>query len=220
MNFIPADESSFFQQIFRVYVKWLFKRRFKNVWVHQEYHPSDEDRTVYFLNHTSWWDGLIPFLLNEYCFKQQGRAMMEYKQMRAYPFFKYLGAFSIMPHNRSHNLSSLRYAVQSMDRPHAALFVYPEGEIVPAGSEKKFKRGIGWLHAQLPTVDFVPIGIHIHTIRSDKPELHLWIDEKVSLSSAADLSEATNSCEEVMEQVLGKLKKTAGFQNKGYSKFI
>lgn len=146
--------------------------------------------------------------------------MMEYKQMQAYPFFKYLGAFSTMPHNRSHNLSSLRYAVQSMSRPNAALFVYPEGEIVPAGSEINFKRGIGWLHKQLPNIDFVPIGIQIHAIRSDKPELHLWIDKKVPLLPADDLSDITNSFEESMRQLLKKLKKTAGFENKGYSKFI
>lgn len=220
MNFIPAEESVFFQRIFRVYVKWLFKRRFKNIWIHQEYHPSRKDRTVYFLNHTSWWDGLIPFLLNEYSFKQNGRAMMEYKQMRAYPFFKYLGAFSTMPHNRSHNLASLRYAVQSMHRPHASLFVYPQGEIVRSDADMNFKRGIGWLSKQLDTTDFVPVGIHMHTIRHHKPELHLWVDKPAIPPETSDISVITAAFEESMTHVLCQLKATSGFDHRKYTKLI
>lgn len=146
--------------------------------------------------------------------------MMEYKQMRAYPFFKFLGAFSTMPHNRSHNLSSLRYAVRSMRRPHASLFVYPEGEIKAAGSKMEFKRGIGWLKKQLPEVDFVPIGIYIHTIRHDKPELHLWVEQPVSPHSTEDISATTTYFEKSMEQVLKKLKSTAGFDHRKYSTFF
>lgn len=145
---------------------------------------------------------------------------MEYQQMRAYPFFKYLGAFSTMPHNRTHNLSSLRYAIQSMQRPNASLFVYPEGQIVRSNTQMDFKRGIGWLRKQLQDVDFVPIGIHIHTIRHDKPELHLWIDRPAQPPNSQDISEITACFEETMQQVLDKVKTTGGFDHRVYSKFI
>lgn len=144
---------------------------------------------------------------------------MEYKQMRTYPFFKYLGAFSTMPHNRSHNLSSLRYAVQSMQRPNASLFIYPEGKIVRSDAAINFKRGIGWLKKQLPGVDFVPIGIHMHTIRHDKPELHLWVGEPAPPFSTNDISQITSSFEDILEQVLEKVKSTGGFDHREYSKF-
>lgn len=220
MNFIPAQESDFFISIFRIYTKWLFKRRFKKVWIHQEYHPSKNDKTVFFLNHSSWWDGLIPFVLNEYRFKQKGRAMMEYKQMRTYPFFKRLGAFSIIPHNRSHNLISLRYAVRSMQRPNASLFLYPQGEILAAGSELSFKRGISWLQKQLTDIDFVPVGIYIHTIRHDKPELHIWVAKKMPSPPTGDITSTTAVFEKKMHNVLTNLKDTAGFSDDEYEPFF
>jgi 1-acyl-sn-glycerol-3-phosphate acyltransferase len=220
VNFIPAQESKLFKRVFRVYVRLLLKRRFKKIWVHQQYHPIQKDRTVYFLNHNSWWDGLIPFLLNEYRFNQQGRAMMEHKQMKKYRFFKKLGAFSMVPHNRSHNLASLRYAVKSMQRPNASLFVYPQGEILPAGSQIHFKNGIGWLCKQMPNVDFVPIGIHMHTMRHDKPELHIWVGKPVSITTNKDLKEITASFEQIMQQLLDQLINTAGISDEVYEPFF
>ncbi len=91
--------------------------------------------SVYFLNHTSWWDGLIPLLLNQKLFKQRARAIMELEQMQTYPFFKWLGTFSIDVDDPTHTLKSMRYAIKSMQRNNAALYIYPEGEIRPA-SEK------------------------------------------------------------------------------------
>ena len=144
---------------------------------------------------------------------------MEYRQMRAYPFFKLLGAFSSMPHNRSHTLASLRYAVKSMKREKASLYVYPQGKIVPSGTEMDFKRGIGWLQKQLPDVDFVPIGISIHTIRHNKPELHLWVGKPVHPSSVENISERSAEMEKAMEDILMQLRETAGFDDEPYELF-
>lgn len=220
LDFIAAKESRLFIRIFRVYVKMLFKRRFKYVWLQQDYKPSKTSRTVYFLNHNSWWDGLIPLMLNEYQFKQQARALMEDKQMREYPFFKRIGAFSISLEDPRKAITSLRYAVKSMQRPHSCLFFYPEGKIQPVGSELNFKKGIGWLQAKLNEVDFVPVGIHMHTIRYDKPELHLHVGKKVKLKDSLTNSERTENLEEALLEVLSSLRSTAGFDDRSFKKFL
>ena len=93
--FIPASESAGFIAVFDIYVRNLFRRRFKNILIDQEYQPSAESRTIYYLNHTSWWDGLIPLLLNQKRFRQKARAMMEDKQMLEHRFFRKIGAFSV-----------------------------------------------------------------------------------------------------------------------------
>lgn len=145
MEFIPARESKLFINIFRFYTRMLFRRRFEHVWLRQEYQPGDESRTVYYLNHNSWWDGLIPFLLNEYRFGQRARALMEDKQIEQYPFFNKIGAFSINRDNTRSAITSLRYAVQSMQRKQASLFIYPEGELRPISGTLDFEGGLGWL---------------------------------------------------------------------------
>ena len=173
MEFIPAKESKWFIWLFKWYTWLLFKRRFHRVWLRQEYDPCSQCKTIYFLNHNSWWDGLIPLLLNEFRFHQKARALMEDKQIQQYSFFRKIGAFSINRSDPRKAITSLRYAVQSMKRERASLFIYPEGTITPAGTSPEFEGGLAWLHSKVAGLDvhFVPIAIHMQTIRHDKPEL-------------------------------------------------
>lgn len=206
MDFIPANKSVLFTKLFGWYTRLLFYRRFKFVWLLQEYHPERSSRTVYYLNHNSWWDGLIPLLLNECRFEQHARALMEEKQMRQYPFFSRIGAFSIDPGHPRKALRSMQYAVESMQRNHASLFIYPEGEIKPAGSPLQFKNGLAWLHGRLAGVDFVPIAIHIHTQRFDKPELLLHAGPALSIPEDADIDSKNQFFEQQLSKLLKNLK--------------
>ncbi|MGM0545743.1 MAG: lysophospholipid acyltransferase family protein [Bacteroidota bacterium] len=206
--------------MFRTYTKLLFKWRFKKVWLKQEYSPCSHCKTVYFLNHHSWWDGLIPLMLNEYRFQQQARAIMEDKQMKTYSLFKRIGAFSINRDDPRSAISSLRYAVKSFERDNASLFIYPEGMITPAGSNMNFEGGLAWLHDKLGDVDFVPIGIYMHTIRYDKPELHLHVGRPVRLDDALPREEKTAQFETGLDNMLVELRKTAGFDDSEFERFL
>ncbi|NGP88074.1 lysophospholipid acyltransferase family protein [Fodinibius halophilus] len=220
MDFIPAKESPLFIKGFRLYTWLLFKRRFKKVWLKQEYQPCANCKTVYYLNHHSWWDGLIPFLLNEFRFHQQARAIMEDKQMRQYSLFQKIGAFSINRDDPRKALPSLRYAVQSFEREQASLFIYPEGTITPAGSSMNFEGGLSWLYKRLAEVDFVPVGIHMHTIRHDKPELHLHVGRPVRIKENTSGDEQTDQFEKTLDNLLEELRATAGFDDSEFEQFV
>jgi 1-acyl-sn-glycerol-3-phosphate acyltransferase len=220
VDFIPAKESQLFINVFRWYTWWLFKRRFKNVWLKQEYEPCSECKTLYFLNHHSWWDGLIPFLLNEFRFHQQARAIMEDKQMQKYSLFQKIGAFSINRDNPQKIITSLRYAVKSFQRDHSSLFIYPEGTITPASSKMNFEGGLAWLHNKLENVDFVPIGIYMHTIRHDKPELHLHVGRPLRVDNALSKDEKTRLFEQTLDQILDDLCSKAGFDDSEFEQFL
>jgi len=220
LDFIPAKESPLFIKLFRWYTWLLFKRRFKNVWLKQEYSPCSECKTIYFLNHHSWWDGLIPLLLNEFRFHQQARAIMEDKQMREYSLFQKIGAFSINREDPRKAITSLRYAVKSFERPHSSLFIYPEGSITHAGSTMDFEGGLAWLSDKLPDVDIVPIAIYMHTIRHDKPELHLHVGRHLHLDDELSSKERTTYFENTLDRMLSKLRQTAGFDNSEFERFL
>lgn len=213
-EFIPAQESRWFIFVFDLYMRWLFRRRFENVWVDQNYHPGPDTKTIYYLNHTSWWDGLIPLLLNRKLFRQNARAMMEDKQMREYGLFKRIGAFSVNLENPRSAVRSLRYAVESMKRPNSCLFIYPEGKIVPFSTEKPdFKKGLGWIVNQCPEVDVVPVGIYISTATSDKPELFLKIGKALEFAKSASTDELNYFFEEKLSMVLKALLEDAHNKN-------
>lgn len=217
LNFIPADESSFFIWFFDHYTHWSLKRRFEQVWVKQEYFPTHDSRTVYYLNHNSWWDGLLPLYLNQNFFHQKARALMEDKQMRQYTFFSKMGAFSINLEDPKATVSSLRYAVKSLKRENACLFIYPEGTITPASdSTPDFKDGLAWIYSKTQEVDFVPIQIYSHTMRSSKPELYLSIGSSVDPIKTLSRKELTSFFESEIYLLNEKIRAVAGNSDKGF----
>jgi 1-acyl-sn-glycerol-3-phosphate acyltransferase len=219
--FIPAKESRFFITFFDGVVRLLCKMRFSGVYIKQEYIPSKKSRTIYFLNHTSWWDGLIPLLLNQKRFRQRARAMMEDKQMREHGFFKRIGAFSVNLKNPRSVIRSLRYAVESMKRPNASLFIYPEGEIRPFSLQKpEFKSGLSWIVSKYSAPDVVPIAIYFSMKKSSKPELFIQVGEPVDTSMYIDLSEKTAQLEEALQQVLKNTVETAHDQPNDFQKLL
>jgi len=184
-TFIPASENRWVLFFFGLIVRWLFYRRFSHVEIIQQYKPSQEDRTIYILNHTTWWDGILPLLLNQTRFKQRARAMMELKQMKIFRVFRHIGAFSIDLESTKNTIRSLRYAVDSMKRERACLFIFPEGKInAPCDDLPQFELGTGWIIKQCVKegldVVVVPISVYIHEMTSSKPVLWVEIGDPVN----------------------------------------
>ena len=218
MSFIPASESAFHIRFFSLYTKWKLKRSFKQVWISQKYEPDDDSRTVYFLNHNSWWDGLLPLYLNEYFFHQNARAIMEEKQMNKHTFFSKIGAFSIDLSNPRSIVTSMRYALRSLKRENACLFIYPEGKITPVSeSTPEFKNGLSWLYKNTADIDFVPIGIYSHSFRSAKPELYILIGDSVDHYKSLNSIALNNNLENDLGLILKQIRETAGSSDKGFT---
>lgn len=145
---------------------------------------------------------------------------MEDKQMRKYSLFQKIGAFSINREDPRKAVTSLRYAVKSFERKHSSLFIYPEGAITPAGEKMNFEGGLAWLHNNLEDVDFVPIGIYMHTIRHDKPELHLHVGHPIRIDDSLAAEEKTRHFEQTLDQILDDLRSKAGFDDSEFERFL
>lgn len=140
---------------------------------------------------------------------------MEDKQMREHGLFKRIGAFSVNLENPRSAVRSLRYAVDSMKRPHSSLFIYPEGKIVPFSTDQPdFKKGLGWIVSQCPDVDVVPIGIFIDHAKSDKPELFLKIGNPLRFDSSEDSEKLNHFFEDKLSDLLSELVENV-FQDPG-----
>lgn len=204
--FIPAKESPLFIKLFDLYSRVLFWRRFSSIDVDINYDPLPDRKSIYYLNHNSWWDGLIPFYLNQKYFKQNARGIMEDKQLKNYPFFRRLGVFSINLEDPRSSIRSLRYAIESMDRPKSALYIYPQGKLVPFSIDQlNFKKGIGWLCRQLPEVDVVPIAVHIHTMYNDKPKLEISVGSSLEIDRSNDAVIINQQLEKHLSELLTTL---------------
>lgn len=187
-GFLGEIYSPIFKRLFYWYTLTLFIRRFRCVWLDNTGLPFSGNSTLFIGNHNSWWDGLIPLLLNEKVFHMQARAIMDEEQLVKYPFFRRLGAFSI---NRKHPrkaMKSLEYAARLLNEAElkegVGLWLYPEGRLVSRETPIRLESGLVWLSRRidLDRSDVVPFATHMHTIRSDKPELFIKIGNPVGPS--------------------------------------
>ena len=139
--------------------------------------------------------------------------------MHQYTFFSKIGAFSINLEDPKASLKSLRYALDSMKRDNASLFIYPEGTITPVSESKPdFKQGLAWLYSKTEDVDFVPIAIYSHNLRSSKPELYLSIGESVDHVKSLSKNELTVLFEHDVYKLLSDVREVAGFSDQGFHK--
>lgn len=206
--FIPARENRWVLYLFGLVVRWLFFTRFSNVNIRQEYFPTPEKRTIYYLNHTSWWDGILPLLLNQTRFHQRARAVMELRQMKEFSVFSYIGAFSIDLSSSKSIVRSMRYALESMKRNRASLFIYPEGKInSPSDELPGFESGIGWLIRNCNeiglNVDIVPVAVHTHVMTASKPEL--WVEIGMPVKIETQLKDDFHATKHSNKQIADQL---------------
>lgn len=145
--------------------------------------------------------------------------MMEDKQMIRHRFFQKIGAFSVNLQNSKSLITSLRYAVHSMERQQSSLFIYPEGEIVPFSTNKpEFKKGLEWIADKCPEVDIVPIGVYIHSSNSDKPELFIQVGERTNGDIKAEEKPLIEEYEIRLKEVLESLQKKAHSSTRSFVK--
>lgn len=190
------------------------------MWLKQVYKPSKESKTVYFINHNMWWDGLLPLYLSRNIFHQKARAMMEDKQMKKYPFFSRIGVFSINLSDPKSSIYSLKFAIESMKRANSSLYIYPEGMLTTASESKpEFKKGLAWLYQKMGSeVDFVPVAFYSHTFRDSKPELYINIGSPVELDKALSKEDLTSKFEEAVHNLLLETRNVAGFGDQEFKK--
>lgn len=131
---------------------------------------------------------------------------MEDKQIHRHRFFKKIGAFSVNLTDKRSSVRSLRYAINSMERENASLFIYPEGRIVPFSTEKpQFKDGLSWIISKLEEIQVVPVGVYITNQKSDKPELYLKTGKEVKISNRQDSVQTKELLEVELQQLLIRL---------------
>ncbi|MBK9943128.1 MAG: lysophospholipid acyltransferase family protein [Kouleothrix sp.] len=93
-----------------------------------------EGPLIVYLNHPSWWDGYMTFVLNRVILRGrfQGYAMMEEPQLRRYRFFSWSGAFSVDRHDARSAMRSVRYISRLLaERRNRCMYIFPQGEITP-----------------------------------------------------------------------------------------
>jgi 1-acyl-sn-glycerol-3-phosphate acyltransferase len=151
------------------YVDWKFRSTFRGLWARGALAAGEGPRLVY-ANHTNWWDGFVLHQLGQaerwdtYC-------VMEERNLSRYRFLARLGAFSVRRGEATSALETLRYAVGLLERPRAAVCLFPEGEIRAFGAfPLRMERGVELL-ARMGQVECVPLAIRYAFFEHERPDV-------------------------------------------------
>lgn len=157
------------------YVEWKLRKAFRGVWLEGALPPGEEGVLCY-ANHGSFWDGFLAHLLAQRS-GRDGYAVMEEQNLRRYRFLTRIGAFSIRRGDSGSALETLRYARSVLQRPKAAVFLFPQGKIeANAQPPLKFERGAEVL-ARMAKIRCVPVALRYAFFEHEHPDVLIQVGE-------------------------------------------
>ena len=168
-------------------LKWLFtgiieqwiSRNFASIKFIGELKVKQDHSCLMLMNHFSYNDGLF---LNRICrriLKKELKAMVIESQLKAIPFLKYVGCFSVNKKSRK-MIESLNYATELLKDPTIMLGIYPQGGLYSMHLNKvHFVSGLEYIFKRSHTTPFqVFFGVTLFDyLESYKPKASIYLTE-------------------------------------------
>ncbi len=157
----PASDQLF--RWFRAYARRYVARRFHAVRIARtgDFPQLAPGPVIVMLNHASWWDPLIGFVLSELA--PAGRrhaAPIENLGLTQYPFLARLGFYGVETGTATGARRFLNDSLQILENPDAMLWITPQGRFVDARIRPVVLRpGLGMLVHKCPAVTIVPLAV-------------------------------------------------------------
>ncbi|MCA1063028.1 lysophospholipid acyltransferase family protein [Rossellomorea sp. AcN35-11] len=205
---IEPRKSPGFQHILSHYLTYQLKKHFYRIWIDdQRKEGNASSGHLVLANHSSWWDGLMVFYLNDKVIKEDSYAMMSEQGMEDFPFFRKIGAFSVNPESPKDLVKSLKYAEKCLQEK-KTVWIFPQGR--EEHLEKRplsFMSGPGFLIERNSEIKITMVTFY-YTFRHDqRPELFIQISETaVDATQQHSRKVLTDYLRTVMENRLENIK--------------
>ncbi len=216
---MEAEKSVLFERIFAVYNRNLLKRRFHSLQITGLDILRKKEASIpliIYVNHSSWWDGLVAFQLSD-ALKMDSFIMMEEKQLKKLNIFRRLGAFSVVRENPFEAIKSINYAARLLkEKPDRALWIFPQGEILNNDIRPiKFYKGILKIIEKVGKCLIVPVALRYEFSGEYKPEIFINVG-KINVFSSTGKCEVED-LERNITHLLDELRHNV--LNKNFNKF-
>jgi chlorobactene lauroyltransferase len=209
---LTAKKNKLFEKIFAGYNRNLFRRRFESLQIsgfENLQNRSSLSPLIIYVNHSSWWDGLVAFEISRAA-KLDSFVMMEEKQLKKLFPFRWLGAFSVVRDKPREAIKSINYAVEILtENKNRALWIFPQGEIAPNDLRPiMFFNGAAKIIEKLENCLAIPIAVRYEFLGEFKPEIFVKIGKLAELKKRdfIDAKKLTKGFEQNMTKLLDELK--------------
>jgi 1-acyl-sn-glycerol-3-phosphate acyltransferase len=169
-----ARRSALLLGLFRLYLRYLFWRRFHAVRMARgcvPFAPAGQPLVVY-CNHPSWWDpALLLLALPRLLPGRRGFGPMQADELRRYGLFRHMGLFGLSTSSASAARVFLRTAREGLQRPDSCLVVTAEGGFTdPRARPVRLRPGLAHLARRHPEAVFLPLALEYCFWNESKPE--------------------------------------------------
>lgn len=205
--------------LYWLFARWSLWQAFHRVWLQSHGPlPSPADGPlILYLNHSSWWDGYLMYVIHRIVLRGRfdSYLLMEERQLRAYRFFTWSGAFSINRQDPEDTRRSQAYAVELLrgGRRPRALYIFPQGRIVhPDQRPIRTYPGIARIVAQAGPVTLCPVAMRCEFLSQQLPHAFIRIgpahrpacptDETATLEEIT--ARLTTACDALRDDVVGE----------------
>lgn len=192
---IPASHKGWAHAIFRRYLHFLIKKRFHALHVLGDMPQISADTPVLLLpNHSTWWDGFFPYVLNDIVFKREFFIMMLEHRLREFWFFRFVGAFSINQQSPKGIAQSLDYTTTLL-QGNRLVVLFPQGELSawgkrPLGYNRGVERVIRKCLERDKQIAIIPLAMRCEFFADEKPHVFLLCGAPLFMDATAPASTA------------------------------
>jgi 1-acyl-sn-glycerol-3-phosphate acyltransferase len=134
-------------------------------------------------NHTAWWDPLLALHLSQ-AIGVEAYAMMDAANLRALPFFAWVGAFGVELSEPRDGARAIRFAARLLDRPRRAVWIFPQGAERPITERPLvFRAGSERIARLAPHARVLPIALRYEHGKTERP--WAWVSIGTPLAPGA-----------------------------------
>ena len=168
------------EKIYAAYARRLIRKTFGRLRISGALPSHSSVPVIAYMNHSAWWDAVVPVHLSHDLFRREIHALMEAEQIRRYPFFRHLGCFGPVESSLGEARLVAAYAARVLSAGNSPiLWICPQGALLPSRIPMKFKSGIARIANAVPEAVIVPIAFRYEFLKNEKPDCWIKIGEPV-----------------------------------------
>ncbi len=216
---IPASKPAFYASYVPGYVRRYLARSFHAVHLLGPAPQLEDDGKTPLLvcmNHSSWWDVLLAFYLDERFLKWERYGVMDEEQLRRYRLFNGLGMIGVDRSSLRGAREFVTYAESLLKGQRRALWLTPQGAMLsPYSRPIRFQPGLAHLAERLGCFYMLRVTLHYEFWDDKQPEAFVAfapiesVQIREGFSRRAFLHEQEAAMESELEALLAAVRQRA-----------
>ena len=203
---LEARKRPALEDVYARYGRRLLRRNFARVWLGGEPWPEGEGPTIAFLNHSAWWDPILALFLSHDLFRRDGFGIMQGAQLLRYPFFRRIGCFGVSGEGFEEARTLALYAARVLrEGGRRTLWIFPQGELMPARVPLTFRSGAARFARVVPEAPLVPVAVRYEFRAEQRAEVFVRVGAALGGAARESALQLTRRLEQRLRHELALL---------------